>query len=297
MILKKSDKNRSIEARRSGLNVLYHYTSLETAFKILENKELWASRIQCMNDGSENQYLASIIKPSILEIEEFADYGEWGTFYRDTLLNMLDNGSKHPDYVISFSEKSDDLSQWRAYSGNGTGCAIGFEATWLNSLDTEEIFPDLLRHLSFEPCDYDPQSHHEMIQEVLQAIREYLESPIRDEDGNLEHQALLNSQRALETYHKRAASFKHPAFVDEAEWRIIMRRNKGRDAKYRTRKSLIVPYLTLPLDSGEGNSVIAIDIGPNPHPELNHRLMKEFVENNSFNHVHVYSSAIPYRDW
>ncbi len=44
------------KASVSEVDILYHYTSLETFYAIAENKEVWASDIKYMNDATEFQY-------------------------------------------------------------------------------------------------------------------------------------------------------------------------------------------------------------------------------------------------
>ena len=51
-------------------------------------------------------------------------------------------------FAVSFSERGNDLGQWRAYCPNGGGSSIGFRRTALGALCVEQ-------HIQFDRCDYD----------------------------------------------------------------------------------------------------------------------------------------------
>lgn len=70
-----------------------HYTSLSSAFAILEGDSFWASNVRFSNDETEERML------------------------------RLDNLGDRDDYIICFCTKADMLSQWRGYCHNG-GAAI-----------------------------------------------------------------------------------------------------------------------------------------------------------------------------
>ena len=69
--------------------LLYHYTSLEVMYKILEQDEMWAGNIRFSND-----YMEGIILPD-------------------------GKNETNDNYAISLSTEGDLLSQWRGYCGNG----------------------------------------------------------------------------------------------------------------------------------------------------------------------------------
>lgn len=80
-------------------NKLYHYTSFEKLFNILEGDALWASRSRFSNDSTEDMILGE----EWIEREQY--YGD--------------------NYIVCFCDKDDILSQWRAYCPRG-GVSIGF---------------------------------------------------------------------------------------------------------------------------------------------------------------------------
>ena len=49
------------------------------------------------------------------------------------LLEKVENSRHRGEFVASFSESGDDLSQWRAYCSAGPGFSIGFHAAALRT--------------------------------------------------------------------------------------------------------------------------------------------------------------------
>ncbi len=82
-----------------GEQVLYHYTSFEKLFNILNGDSLWASRSRFSNDSTEDKILGD-------------DWLKKEQYYGD-------------NYILCFSNEDDVLSQWRGYCPQG-GATIGF---------------------------------------------------------------------------------------------------------------------------------------------------------------------------
>lgn len=82
-----------------GEQILYHYTSFEKLFNILNGDSLWASRSRFSNDFTEDKILGD-------------DWLKKEQYYGD-------------NYILCFSNEDDVLSQWRGYCPQG-GATIGF---------------------------------------------------------------------------------------------------------------------------------------------------------------------------
>lgn len=103
-------------------NILYHYTSVETLYKIFHNQEngyikLRANFFMNMNDPLDCRYL-------INEISRLANKGN-DSYAKINYDNAIKNAGI--PYFISFSSKGDDLPMWKMYGDNGHGVVIGFD--------------------------------------------------------------------------------------------------------------------------------------------------------------------------
>ena len=109
---------------REPPDTLYHYTSLESLMKIVGSRSLLASDTRFLNDTKELMHLKTTItdrmKLRLLDADADAKPAlSW-------LIRQFESNEHDPVYVISLSEKVDDLSQWRGYTPPNQGVCIGF---------------------------------------------------------------------------------------------------------------------------------------------------------------------------
>lgn len=117
--------------------LLYHYTSIEAFKGILEDQCLRMTKYDQMNDSQEVILALEIIKKFLSSYNCAKEYKE----FKEFLLKELAQYEKLELYITSFSEKPDDLEQWRAYTQNG-GVSIGFEFEVLKKGFIFECLPD-----------------------------------------------------------------------------------------------------------------------------------------------------------
>ena len=117
--------------------LLYHYTSLETFFKIFNTKEkkitFWATNAYYMNDPKEIAYSFKLFIDSLefFEKETNIKDNKLSDFFKKTdMHNELFKMFGDP-FLISFSESFDELSMWRFYGKNGDGVSIGIDREYL----------------------------------------------------------------------------------------------------------------------------------------------------------------------
>ncbi len=116
--------NSLIEAIADPVDeVIYHYTSAEGLRGIIENSEIWLTNVTFVNDKTECKALQE-------EKNLFNDNDFTNSFVRDRWNRFVRNPDDDYDtYIVSFSQSSESLEQWRAY-GN---FRIGFDASKLIS--------------------------------------------------------------------------------------------------------------------------------------------------------------------
>ena len=187
--------------------MLYHYCSMQTFQQILSNQSLRFTDVTKSNDGKEiswiSKYVESILLEEISEIKGMANYKDlindavlhtWGSLVTTNIIEM-----KSPQFVCCFSEDGDMLSQWRGYSDDGKGVAIGFDDSFFQM------------HPFFE-CKkvvYREEEHIEAIRKIIHE-RRYLFFQQTSDRYNLEN--ILEPLYWLGVFHK------NPAFVEEKEF-------------------------------------------------------------------------------
>lgn len=208
---------------------LYHYTSKEGFLGIIENKTLWASEILYMNDEKETRIPFEICK-ELLEEDKNANAKEEIDHLDEELKKLLFKELIGLEtYVISFSEKKDDLNMWRAYGDNASGICMGFNSCeLLEALEKNQK----IKSMKWRKCIYDKQEQKNKIQNLLDSEK-------------VDIGRLSEKLREFSTY------FKDESFKDEHEWRIVVELNTGeyRDLKKaRVGKDIFVPYCELQIE-------------------------------------------------
>jgi hypothetical protein len=113
--------------------VLYHYRGQDGLLSIIDTAELWATKIQYMNDATEfnialsmaRQILDHMIGETLVLTPVKAHVQ-----LRDSLAGI----EAINIFAACFCENGDLLSQWRGYAASGGGSAIGFDSRVLKML-------------------------------------------------------------------------------------------------------------------------------------------------------------------
>lgn len=182
--------------------MIYHYTSIEVLFKILDqvyvdksNPDDWnlfvtlrATHASFLNDLSEGQLLPNVLKKIGVDLSN---------------LYVADLLKGYP-YVISFSKNADSLSMWRTYGREGSGVAIGFDEFELHNIKNvhgTEFF-------SNNDCDciYLNETHLSELIQQEELWKKYSENP----------QNLIPLEKLLHS----SLKYKHKAFASEEEYRL-----------------------------------------------------------------------------
>jgi hypothetical protein len=275
--------------------LLYHYTTLDGLLGILDKRELWATGISYLNDTFE--YKAA---PSAAVDIAMADsqYGENASGF-DNLNSLFRYSAAHAQsvFVASFSAEpsGDDLSQWRAYSGEHSGVCLGFSSKYLNMVGKRFV-----KENSSQGWIGDDEDS---------LVRcEYCQDPATDgadkaiQDRVRKVMAIEDSRKKVLTFARYAASLKHKKFRAEHEWRMVLV-SGGQEVPdsvgFRRMRSFIVPYARIRLAwLDQPIEVDRVVVGPTPHrgeaKSSIEMLLKRY-------HVkyrkEVLSSEVPYRNW
>lgn len=265
-------------------DLLYHYTSPEGLKGILSSREIWATSILYLNDFSEFKYTLNLLN-GILE-------KNFGVQLSENLFTRLITTQKEIPwdvYVTAFSEKGDQLDQWRGYCPPTGGFSIGFDKEKLRSYAK-------FKNLDLENCIYEPDEQTKLLTDIAKEISEVYSI----NDVQLLRKFISDNRSRFEKIYASlvamAPRIKHPSFKDENEWRLIC--YGGSEVLYRVSRSLLVPYLEIGPIVKECFSQIIV--GPCPHMDISLRSVKDFANNSlgrGLTAVEVIPSAIPYRNW
>jgi hypothetical protein len=293
--------------RTLSKNHLYHYTSQKGLLGILQTNKLWMTNILYLNDSSE------FTQPmNFLETERINNFlmsrGMTVSPYNSNEQSKKNIYLKGKSiFVVSFSGKGDDLSQWRGYCSNSGGFCIEF--------DKEKLFDIVKKKERFEIGECLYMTHEKMREELNnssknssdQIIEKYLlMDPNHIDVGDIfgEKKRLLSNidytskaDNILNEMIDKCPFWKDDSFKDEKEYRIIYR-YEGKDIKFDEGKSMIIPHIEFsPVDDDTKLPISKIWVGPTPHPELSKLSVESLLKSEKYEGVEVEISTVPYRSW
>jgi hypothetical protein len=246
---------------------VYHYTSLEAFTNIIHTRTLWASHIKYLNDTSEQEIMKSLAVDKLLRPLTESNPSRASEEH----LRSFFEGISLPTFIVCFSaDGGDRLSQWRAYGGN-SGISLKFERERLYE------WSDLESGVILQQAQYVSPNGDDFTRIVI--------------DGILDR---IRGVGSVLNLHITAALFKHRAFEEEKEWRLITNPVDG-IVKHRARGSLLVPYVELTFGEAMTQLLAAVIVGPINHKEQTAEAIKGFLRTNGFTSTEVRVSETPYR--
>lgn len=247
--------------------MVYHYTTIEVLFNMLESYRLaddrnhlvfWASNALDQNDTQEMPLKYNELCPVLAEVEnklkeegnkigvwklsDIEKYGRVLDYNSEDVENEINQAVEHPfftPYTISFSRKKDVLLMWSIYANNGNGICLAFDekrikvkSTGLFSI-SDNVF-------------YDKKKEKYLLV-VKKIYEEFLRrftttTPILNNHYFIMRGALRAMLGGISPF------IKNMAFKDEKEWRIsnyIVDDNVTQVHKRITRKMNVINYVKI----------------------------------------------------
>jgi len=231
--------------------MIYHYCAIDSVLPIIQSKALWMSDITKMNDPLE--YSLGFTQLESVFSDIFPEHVNW-LKYRNTMnSNMI--------LSTSFSKQPDVLSQWRAYSSDGGGIAVGF---------CEKDILSINQYTKAEAVNYNENSIREIARELI-VNHPYNKSSFAMKGFNTTDLNLANKLSELATF------YKSDFYEEEQEIRIVRPLNTHAiietikrpqevidDTKvnYRNSQYGLIPYVNLYFTNNETIAIKEIIIGP-----------------------------------
>lgn len=281
---------------------IFHYTDLNGLIGILENKGFWLSEAKFLNDSEE---LYNGVKLTIELINKLISKPRY-LIFKDVLEKTIQKLQKYDfknNYIASFSTKSDDLNQWRAYAKNGNGVCICFDTKVKTTFPHFNIGNVWQLHKVIYNDKIKFWILHSIIFKYFYEYKKDLRERCEYLDIDDYIQSLTNSLIRV------FINFKNKAFESEQEVRLVYFMGNPLDIfnkkYYRNVNNIIVPYICtydtkLKNETGTKHDIDLIPIseiivGSSIHQEVTLDSIKNFINDIGYNSNIVKSSTIPYR--
>jgi len=274
------------------LLAIHHYTDLSGLRGIVEGHDLWLTHSRYSNDEDEISHGVQIVDQIIKDrLTAKPGPGQTEKEYLERLAELL-AGQSAAVYVCCFCESSDLLSQWRGYGANGAGASLGFDPALFSYICGPDSPPSGLVRLW--KVFYDDVTQRNI---VGQAIDHH-----RNKPGLSVQQRAQQAADAIEFF---IPTFKHQAFEEEKEIRLIFTPFPGwtKKPRFRVARNMLVPYfcltdLTSPVGISSPARLLPVTgacVGPSANKTLNVESVQMLLEKNGYLGKPVLSSTTPYR--
>jgi len=269
--------------------ILYHYTGQVSLLSIIKTSELWATKVQYMNDATEFNLALSMARQILDDMIGATLIQNPVTAYaqlRDSLTGLEDINI----FAVCFCENGDLLSQWRGYAEAAGSSSIGFDSHVLTELASRDGF-------TLGKCIYDTSTQRAI---VTQAIEHCLQDgqAVRPQTQWGFHGPLAD------ILFRYCAFFKDPSFAEEKEWRLVSPTIPFRDERicFRAGRSTITPYYKLSIKHSGPLPIRRVIVGPCPHMDLaisavTAALMQQGMYGPLRGEEIALGSKIPFRNW
>jgi hypothetical protein len=295
-----------IPTRQRGL--LYHYTSAEAFLGIVGTRTLWATDIRFLNDSEEFTFARDVLVKRLVE-RALQLRNEHARKLIERELESLAVRTVSA-YVVSFSERGNSLSQWRAYAPRD-GVSIGFHRGALKSIKDFELGKCYYANeLPRRPTGRGGLGKLAVeADDTLRWISRLLQQEWRKQQPKrAEVEARL--MMLAHTVSWAALRLKHPGFAEEKEWRLIDNRNplelldQGYDKLHGTnfRRGVfgVTPYLVAALPERWRNvplGIAEVIVGPSTNTTAIVSSIRGLLVSKLRSDAMVVPCDIPYRSW
>jgi hypothetical protein len=258
---------------------------------IVSDKAIRATHARYMNDAQEMQVAFDMAAGQLS-----GDYGEKWPQHAEGIEKFIDyrRGTDiSPNvFISSFTESPDLLSQWRAYGGGGAAqgpaYSIGLPSDELARLAGR-------RHWRLSQCIYDPSQQMSIVRDAIRAAIEPFDDPVYARGHQDPAAAVSNSLFAHMM--NLAPVFKHQAFSEEREWRLISPLLRE-GFEFRAGPLGLVPYVRFGLPEQDGKLRITdVFVGPTQDATTAQNSLTTFLRINEVSWGSVKHSMAPYRNW
>lgn len=203
---------------------LYHYTSVETLFKMLRKSikkdddtgvkylELWAFPTSNMLDKNEYRFFTDKLKENL---NEYAQKSNHTLSAKE--LDALEKLCQCHLYTISFTDKYESQYMWEHYGDNHAGVCIEFDLDAIppfycskdGRLILEYAYNSMLTR-----CEYVQPEHLEIEEHLIDNIYQYI---VSDSDKDV-----VESAAMLARLENTAIAYKTMNFARESEFRFVL---------------------------------------------------------------------------
>ena len=261
--------------KTSKNDLLYHYTTFDGMSGILQGQNIRFGHSTTFNDPNEILYGMDLIKNIIHEKVRNESNQETRDFLSNLVLqvNSLDTIG-FDVFLACFCETDNLLSLWRTYSSQGGGFCLGLDFSEKTKMVKEASDLESEAYLCLRKVLYEKGLQESLVEDYISKLICAFQSVGLPSDGFERHtKTAMMGMQAANVLWDMVFSFKHSAFSEETEWRIVhvtQRSHQAEKVKFIRSGTYLNPYRSLYFFQIEDIRAVfplrSITYGPSLHP-------------------------------
>ncbi|MGI5951024.1 MAG: DUF2971 domain-containing protein [Brooklawnia sp.] len=292
-------------------SVLYHYTSAAGLLGIVQDRRLWATESNFLNDPSEIAFAASVVQDTLhLTLQalpanspnkpEIKQLCSWiAEMYQDP--HAKNQYHEDRSFIASFSLSDDVLTLWRSYSGENGFC-VGFDRALLTSCFREEV-PNLN---SAAPIRDQEEVEAMRInfalspsflevaygEDAAQTLSDQILALALDSDFSFDR-----DEHKVRDILRSLVAVKHGAYADEREVRLVIRRTGDFSPNRSVRVSPSLGLVAYHELAFLHNAIVSITTAPGIEQSRAENAVRSLLWDGgrgAWSHVDIRSTEIPF---
>lgn len=314
------------EIPQNSTKKIYHYTSPEGLYGIIENSSLRFSDIQFLNDKSEYNHISKPLKIAFNELKESIpfDYDEILYYidkqYETTVYKILSGSGwntkfgftdmKH--YVFCASKVEDSLGMWNYYVKNGKYQGYNIGITVNQFLSCFKLIEEPKIKILYGDVIYNEYEQVKVLSKLLVDVSNKFKEKVKkienqqyrvdDEDAERRIASQECIGEILYNIDSLRLFFKDNAFRNEEEFRFVIKAPRDyspiKTGKLKTgftiKQGIITPYCDLEIDKKK--TVNSIMVSPIMEGDLAKRGLERVLRYYDYNKdIKIHQSNIPIR--
>ena len=248
-----SDKINAIYNKKVYFPI-YHYTGASALCSILTNKELWFTKWHSLNDPTEFCIMHNIIKEAI-KLYEMEDENFYNMLSLCNNFDIYNKDAKvvkwyteYNAFVLYLTKRKDALHMWSRYTNvlGQDGYAIAFDN--ISDISGEDC------EMYWLPVIYEKKEQEAIVKKFIHELyMAYNDSELM-KYGKYDRDAIVMNLYG-EVIKQFCGAFKHEAYQDEDEVRVVLYTHKKELIKHRISNGIVVPYVPIKIDTEKVESV------------------------------------------
>lgn len=276
---------------------VYHYTSLDTFCKILEEglrspddfkfKNWRGGNLYTQNDPQEGKHYGELESKLLNRMVGEPIWAKTPEFDKGSLEEFSRTQAKI--YALSMSTVADGIELWTRYGDDGKGVAVEFDAVELSRLSELQS-----SGFGFFKVYYSIDDAVSTLVQVLGTNHKFL-TTLRLPDGSVERESVIAASLSKLCAIQLINPFcKSHHYASESEWRLTCSEVEGRSLHFTSRNGLLRQAIDIEIPT-DHCLVKSVRLGPRSSNEHNRRTLQNWLS--LFPHcrnVEVFTSDVPY---